>query len=257
MHLLNDLLRNPVEPEYREVRERGHQPRASRWAVLAVASLIGALFSLSAVQTTRSAPAAAQEREQLIEQIQGQGARHEGLRVRIEQLRSENDSIRSDLLSDGEESRLTQAALAVIAPIAGDVPVSGPGIVIVVDDAKAVRDDELNRVLDKDLQLLVNGLWRAGAEAVAINGHRLSSLTAIRSAGDTITVDYRSVTRPYRVETIGDPRTLAARFAETSGGQLWHGLQQNYQMRFDLSLAERLDLRADPALVLNHARRTP
>lgn len=257
MHLLNDLLRDPVEPEYREVRERGSKSRASRWAVLAVASLIGALFSLSAVQTTRSAPAAAQERKQLIDRIEGHGARHDEMRVRIEQLSEENDTIRSDLLSDVEESRLTQAALEVIAPIAGDVPVSGPGVVIVVDDAKAVRDDELNRVLDKDLQLMVNGLWRAGAEAIAINGHRLSSLTAIRSAGDAITVDYRSITRPYRIETIGDPRSLAARFSETTGGQLWHGLQQNYGMRFDLNQAERLDLRADPGLTLNHARRAP
>lgn len=256
MDLLNDILRNPVDPEYRQVAEQGHRPRANRWAVLAVALLIGAMFSLSAVQTTRTAPAAAQERTHLIRQAEAESDRLDDLRGRIEQLRIENDQIRSDLLTDGEESRLTQAALDAIAPVAGDIPVAGPGLQIIVDDAPATRDDQLNRVLDKDLQFLVNGLWRAGAEAVAINGYRLSSLTAIRSAGDAITVDYRSLTRPYRIEAIGDPRTLAARFSDTSGGQLWQGLEQNYEMRFDLSQSDRIDLRADPGLGLKHARRT-
>ena len=68
-------------------------------------------------------------------------------------------------------------------------------------------------MLDIDLQILVNGLWESGAEAISINGHRLSNLTAIRGAGDAITVDYRSLTRPYQIEAIGDPRTLPASFA--------------------------------------------
>ena len=88
-----------------------------------------------------------------------------------------------------------------------------------VDDAPVGRrTTRRDRVLDIDLQVLANGLWQAGAEAVSINGHRLSDLTAIRSAGDAITVDYRSLTRPYRVEAIGDPRTLQARFVESAGG---------------------------------------
>lgn len=257
MDLLNDIMRNPIDPDYHRVAAEGRRPRASRPVMLVVALAIGALFSVSAVQTTRSAPAAALERDHLIQQVRTEGEHQDVLRGRIEQLRTENDRIRSELLTDTEEARLTQDALDRLGPIAGHEPVQGPGVVIVVDDAPAVRDDKLNRVLDKDLQVMANGLWLAGAEAVAINGHRLSSLTAIRSAGDAITVDYRSITRPYRVEAIGDPRTLAARFVETPGGQLWQGLEQNYEMRFDLSQADRLDLRADPGLGINHARRTP
>ena len=129
------------------------------------------------------------------------------------------------MLAGDQSARDTQSALQQLRLAAGDVPVVGPGVVIVVDDAPISRDDKLNRVLDRDLQFLVNGLWKAGAEAVAINGHRLSALTAIRSAGDAITVDYRSLTRPYRIEAIGDPRSLAAQLSNTSGGQLWQGLQ--------------------------------
>ena len=36
---------------------------------------------------------------------------------------------------------------------------------------------------------LVNGLWQAGAEAISINGQRLTSTSAIRFAGQAILVD--------------------------------------------------------------------
>ena len=64
---------------------------------------------------------------------------------------------------------------------------------------------------------MVNGLWAAGAEAVAVNGQRLTALSAIRSAGDAILVDYRPLTRPYVVVAIGDPRTLQSRFVAGAG----------------------------------------
>ena len=128
-------------------------------------------------------------------------------------------------------------------------------MLVEVDDAPAGGADARDRVLDIDLQILANGLWQAGAEAIAINGHRLSSLTAIRSAGDAITVDYRSLTRPYRVEAIGNPRTLPARFAETAAGAWWHELATNRQMGYEASTPASLVLPADPGLVLRHARR--
>ncbi|HHV22293.1 MAG TPA: DUF881 domain-containing protein [Propionibacterium sp.] len=256
MDLLNDILRNPMDEDYRAVAARGGPRRpASRLAVLVICLVIGAMFTLSAVQTTRAAPVAATEREQLIRQARDQEQEQEQLRDDIERMRTENADIRAGLLADSEDARIAQTEIQRLAPGAGEVPVSGPGIIIVVDDAPAVREDKLNRVLDKDLQMMVNGLWLAGAEAIAINGHRVSSLTAIRNAGDAVTVNYRSLTRPYRVEVIGDPHTLAARFADSPGGQIWQGLAQNYEMRFDIIQAEEIQLRADPSLGLNHARR--
>lgn len=256
MDLLNDILRNPVDPEYHVVAQRTTARRARWWAILGVAILIGSMFALSAVRTTRSAPAVQEERSQLVQRVHAEEERHEVLVDRTEELRRDNDRARTALLAGDEGARETQAEVNRLGPIVGDVAVRGPGIVIIVDDAPTVREDKLNRVLDRDLQFLVNGLWWAGAEAVTVNGHRMTSLTAIRSAGDAITVDYRSLTRPYRIEAIGDPRTLAARFTDSSGGQLWQGLQQNYGMRFDLGQAQQLELRANPGLTLKYARRT-
>lgn len=255
MDLLNNILRNPIDPEYKVVAAKGGTARASRVAVLGVALVIGAMFAVSVVQTTRSAPAVQQEREHLIASVSSEERHHDQLQTRIENLRAEIDQERTVVLAGDQHARATQATLERLRPVTGDVPVVGPGIVIVVDDAPVNRDDKLNRVLDRDLQILVNSLWKAGAEAVAINGYRLSALTAIRSAGDAITVDYRSLTRPYRIEAIGDPRSLSAQLSNTAGGQLWQGLQENYGMRFDVNSVEEVRLRADSGLLLRHARR--
>lgn len=255
MDLLNNILRNPIDPDYKVVAARGGTRRVNRAAVLGIAVVIGAMFAISIVQTTQSAPAVQQEREHLIAGVNSDEHRHDALQARVEELRTDIEADRTAVLAGDQQDRTTQASLEQLRVTTGDVAVTGPGLSIVVDDAPVSREDNLNRVLDRDLQALVNGLWKSGAEAIAINGHRLSALTAIRNAGDAITVDYRSLTRPYRIEAIGDPRTLAAQLNNTSGGQLWQGLQENYGMKFTVSQAAELQLRADPGLVLRYARR--
>ena len=76
---------------------------------------------------------------------------------------------------------------------------------------RRARGGPRGRVQDGDLQLVVNALWAAGAEAVSINGQRLGPTTAIRFAGEAVLVDFRPVTSPYEISAIGDPGRAAAR----------------------------------------------
>ena len=69
---------------------------------------------------------------------------------------------------------------------------------------------------DGYLQLVVNALWAAGAEAVSINGQRLGPTTAIRFAGEAVLVDFRPVTNPYEISAIGNPDALQREFLENS-----------------------------------------
>ncbi|MEP6667176.1 MAG: DUF881 domain-containing protein, partial [Nocardioidaceae bacterium] len=101
---------------------------------------------------------------------------------------------------------------------------------------------------------LVNALWLAGAEAISIDGHRLTTLTSIRFAGQAITVDYRSLSPPYVVSAIGNPDTLPARLLETDGGQIWLGLKANFGIRFDTETKEQITVPADPHEHLIYAR---
>jgi uncharacterized protein YlxW (UPF0749 family) len=254
MDLLNQIIRHPIDPDYASAPV-GSESSRGRWKLGLLAMIIGALFAVAALQTTRAAPALQSERSELISRIQTAEREQDELRSRVTSLTEDIATLRDAALGDDDAARLVESQISMLDPVVGNTAVTGPGVLIVVDDSPSAAADARDRVLDIDLQVLANGLWEAGAEAISINGHRLSNLTAIRSAGDAITVDYRSLTRPYRVEAIGDVRTLQARFVESSAGAWWNDLAQNRRMRYEISDVKQLDLAADPGIVLRHAGR--
>jgi uncharacterized protein YlxW (UPF0749 family) len=255
MDLLNQIIRQPIDPDYAHAAVGSEPSPRGRWKLAVLAMIIGALFAVAALQTTRAAPALKSERSELISHIQTAEREQDELRGRVTSLTEDIATLRAAALGDDDAARLLESQISMLDPVVGNAAVTGPGVLVVVDDSASAAADARNRVLDIDLQVLANGLWEAGAEAISINGHRLSNLTAIRSAGDAITVDYRSLTRPYRVEAIGDVRTLQARFVESSAGAWWNDLAQNRRMRYEISDVKQLDLAADPGIVLRHAGR--
>ena len=255
MDLLLQVVRHPVDPDYAAVAARGGSSSRGHWRLGLVTVVIGVLFAVAALQTSRAAPVQQSERSELISRVRTAETEQDDLRTRATGLSADITALRSAALSGDAGSRDLQRRVERLDAATGNVAVSGPGVEVVVDDA-GTSEDERDQVLDLDLQILVNGLWQAGAEAVAINGHRLSTLTAIRSAGDAITVDYRSLNRPYRVEAIGDRRTMPAVFAESAAGAWWHDLAQSRGMRFEVTDASELELPADPGLTLRWARAT-
>ena len=216
--------------------------------VLAVFAL---LLTTAAVQTARTASSRQQSRAALVAQVQERRA--ELLQVRDslrEQCREVTRAARTAAAVTDAAAEAEQRARRLGAAT-GTVAVTGPGVRITVDDDPDART-ERQVVLDEDLQRLVNGLWVAGAEAVAINGERLTSLSAIRGAGEAITVNFRSLHRPYVVQAIGDPDDLAARFIESAGGTWWLNLESVYQLRFDISSEDSVTLPAVPSLSVRH-----
>ncbi|QLQ10598.1 MAG: DUF881 domain-containing protein [Nocardioidaceae bacterium] len=127
-----------------------------------------------------------------------------------------------------------------------------------MDDAENAASDS-ERILDTDLRNIANGLWEAGAEAVAINNQRLTSLSAIRVAGKYPTVNYVTLTPPYIITAIGDPASLGARFLDSQTGQEFLAARDAVGLRYQLRNVDRLELPAVGAdnLVLRHAENVP
>ncbi|MGB4271890.1 MAG: DUF881 domain-containing protein [Propionicimonas sp.] len=247
MDLLNDIVRNPVDPDYEVVA--GRQATRPRPWVLGVVMLgFGLMVGVSLGNTMRVAPQAQAERADLVARVGAASGRVADLQQQRAELARENQSLANSV---NRIDPSTAAELDRLASVTGSGAVRGPGVVAVVDDGEA--DDQQGRVVDADLRQLVNQLWRSGAEAIAINGHRLSSRTAIRGAGDAITVDYRSLTRPYRVEAVGDADAMISEFPGSSGGQWWAYLQQNYGVGFELTRSADLTLAGDPGLGIDLA----
>ncbi|GAA1395885.1 DUF881 domain-containing protein [Luteococcus peritonei] len=247
MDLLRTLQQEAVDPDYPLVAAR--QPRRNPWVLLLGLALAACLLTMAAVQTRRGATDAAGERDQLIARVQAAEQQADAQQQQVARLTGEVQRLQADSLPQASAQQQNLAAQT------GLQAVTGPGIVVVVDDASDITSGgQATTVTDQDLRQLVNGLWAAGAEAVAVNGHRITARTAIRSAGSAITVDYRSLTHPYRVEAIGDPRSLASDFAASSGGQWWSFLKDNYRLGFEVTTSKQLTLEADPGLDVTHAR---
>jgi uncharacterized protein YlxW (UPF0749 family) len=246
--LLDYVTSHSMDEDYAHVAEREQRTRDSAQvrpgaAALIILGLFGLLVATAAAQTSRNAVASESGRDELVTQIKARDAQVDAKRQRAAELREEIDTLQTDYLEATGEGRSLSGRLSRLGVQAGAVAVTGPGVQVVVDDAPDATSS-VQEVLDRDLQKLVNALWLSGAEAISINGQRLTNLSAIRHAGSSITVNFRSLSRPYTVSAIGDPNTIPARFGETSGGADWLDYQAAYGLQFQMTSEESLRLPA-------------
>ncbi len=85
--------------------------------------------------------------------------------------------------------------------IEGLIPVHGPGIVMVVD---------ASGLQALDLQDAINNLAAAGAEAIAVNDHRVAMGVPVQQTPGGVTIDSALVLPPWTIAAIGDANRLAA-----------------------------------------------
>ena len=160
------------------------------------------------------------ERTPLVETALDLQAQQEGLKQQILDLRASIQDLEETgqggaALTKELNDRLENARIA-----AGLVPMSGPGIVIQLSDATtAVPPDGNDRdylASGRDVLTVVEELWLAGAEAVAVNGERVTVATAIVDIGGSVLVNSAYVTAPYQVAAIG-PENMFERLTAAVG----------------------------------------
>lgn len=227
--LLTRITQESLDEDYQHVAEQraaalarqgatdgvtGGSRRREHWVAAAVVAVFGMLVTVAAVQTSQGSAVADANRASLLHQIDQRRDQSTQLQGRILLLRELNVGLQDSLAEATDAERTTSNRVDRLAAQAGFGPVSGPGVVITVDDApngEAVRAE--------DLALLTNGLWEAGAEAIAINGKRLTSRSALANSGAAINLNGAPpMSPPYVVSAIGDNRTLQANLLDTSTG---------------------------------------
>lgn len=140
--------------------------------------------------------------------------RVEVLTERVQKLEAENQSLQDELNdirnSTGEEhsQKMTQDMLV----LSGSTAVEGPGIIVTIDDSsqKSTAGEDMNLYLvhDEDLLKVINELRAAGAEAISINGQRLTATSEIRCAGPTLSVNNVRSAPPFEIRAIGNAADL-------------------------------------------------
>ncbi|WP_152690863.1 DUF881 domain-containing protein [Jiangella alkaliphila] len=253
MSLLNDLFAKPLDAGYEEAAARrqaaGERPTSERtWRSPALAIglvALGLLLTMSVLQVRDTASVVSSERQGLIEQIDNEDARVSRLQGEVTALEAEIGELESNLLQNSAAGQQMREEVEGLQVTTGAIAVTGPGVVVTVDDAEdQSAEDGTDRVLDLDLRQVVNGLWSAGAEAIAINGQRITPLTGIRSAQDLIQINYRPTDAPYEISAIGDPRTLARDFGDGSGGEWLRRTAASSGISSNVRTEESLDLPA-------------
>lgn len=260
MALLTELVRDDAAQEYAEAarRHRGGKPdRSTRALFVLTCALVAGVLALAVAQRQAAAPEAEKARQVLVERVQQTQEEIAALEADVEQTRADLAAAQEVLLAQSAEGSALSARIARLESAAGYTAVQGPGAVVVLDSAEGTdpaATDDPGRVLDKDVQNAVNALWASGAEAVAVNGVRLTSTTAIRSAGAAILVDFRPLLPPYRVEAIGDSAALVRQFPLTTSGAELADVADQFGVRVTLEPADSLTLPASTALLPVRAR---
>jgi uncharacterized protein YlxW (UPF0749 family) len=272
MSLLTQLVEGALDEGYAEAAERRAQqpaggPRRPTWVLAGGLLMVGLLLATAAAQVRDRAPAAAEARKALNEEIQQRTAAIDRLEDGLQKQRASVEKARADALSLTSDGTEIADQLSNLEAVTGAGAVKGPGLVIHLEDAKAdvdessqdPRDEEARaqgRVSDRDLQTIVNEVWAAGAEAVAINGQRLTARSAIRSAGEAVLVDFRPLSPPYDIVAVGDGKRLRSTVVDGFGGSYLQVLH-SYGISFSMATKDSVVLPAAAGIPARYAHVPP
>lgn len=263
MSLITTLLSRPLDPGYAAAAERrraaGLSPSTSLRTPLLIATtlFIGLVVGIAAYNLTADEGPRSEARADLIDQIEDRRAEVEAFSAEAADLQAQVTALESQqLVGEGNAARSRDLAVAV-----GALPMQGPGLVVTLDDAPTAEGDpgttgdqaNQGRVYARDLQFVVNALWESGAEAVSINGNRLTATSAIRFAGSALVVNFRPLTRPYTVTALGDPQEMPARFADGAGGSYLTTLASSFGIRTGTEVVDEATVPAGVRLTTRYA----
>jgi uncharacterized protein YlxW (UPF0749 family) len=257
-----------LDEGYAEAAARGDGPTRlpgtlrGRLTLALGLALAATVVTVGGVNASKAEPTLAKERDALVHRVTDETRTADDLQRKVEDLRNRVGKAQQDAMPSGGDEGLAELAAA-----AGTGEIRGPGLKMVLDDAQdtagggSANDprqadgfSNVGRLRDHDLQLVVNGLWASGAEALSINGQRLTGLSAIRAAGDAVLVDNRPLVPPYTVLAIGDGPHLQSAFPQTAEGRYLNLIEETYGIKASISVQDRLTLPAALGVTLRTAR---
>ncbi|MEU6877544.1 DUF881 domain-containing protein [Streptomyces sp. NPDC046712] len=208
--------------------------RPTRWrpvrvltaAVFALAGLIFVTSFNTAKGTNIRTDASLLRLSDLIEERSHKNA---GLDESTAALRGQVDALAAR--DDGSTSA-EDAKLRALEAAAGTTETSGPGLTVTLNDAPpnaqaapGYPEPQANDLVihQQDLQAVVNALWKGGAQGIKVMDQRLISTSAVRCVGNTLILQGRVYSPPYKITAVGDRAKLSKALADSPA-------VQNYQL---------------------------
>lgn len=143
---------------------------------------------------------------------------------------------------------------------AGTTAVTGPGLVVRLWDAPApvqlpqwASPDDLV-VHQQDLEAVMNGLWAGGAEAMTVQGHRVTTTSSVRCVGNVLLIDGATYSPPYEIAAIGDADELESTLLASQPVQIYLQYVDALNLGWEVRTNDNLDMAADDSnLSLDYA----
>jgi uncharacterized protein YlxW (UPF0749 family) len=229
-------------------------------AILAVGLTLGLLVGLNWRPSSKSQAVAIDAGSSQIWRSIGR------LELEQQQLKSTLSGLRQNLAdrqraaaANTDRLQALTAALEQQQVLAGLTALQGPGVLVVLDDS-TVRvppgaDPNVYIIHEYDLRDIVNLLWMAGSEAVAINDERLVGNSSLYCVGSTVMVNNTRLSPPYYIRAIGNSRVQQDYLRNPSYLQDLRQKKESYGLRFDVEAIANLILPAyDGGFLIEHAR---
>lgn len=231
------------------------------WQITLGLALLGLGF-LVAAQLAGERPRVrytTQERSPLIETALELQSRQDQLKARILELReaiqgTEQTGAGSAALLRDLNGRLERARIA-----AGLIPLQGTGIVLRLEDsinpAPPDGNDRDYLVSAQDIRIVVDELWLAGAEAIAVSTERITTTTAVIDIGGSVLVNSAYLAPPYHVTALGPPDLFDRLSASAGFVEFVRSRAERFGIRLSFATPESVDIPAFAGTVnLRYAR---
>ncbi|MEU6297163.1 DUF881 domain-containing protein [Streptomyces erythrochromogenes] len=164
--------------------------------------------------------------------------------------------LRVDALADRDDgsTKAEDAKLAALRAASGTEELSGKGLTVTLNDAPPnataripnVPEPQPNDLVihQQDLQAVVNALWQGGAEGIQVMDQRLISTSAVRCVGNTLILQGRVYSPPYKISAVGDPAALKKALAASPALQNYQAYVNAYGLGWKVDEHKALTLPA-------------
>lgn len=196
----------------------GPARRTSAWAVRGLTAAVFALAGLIFVTSANTAKGTNLRSDSSLLKLS------DLIRERSEKNGELNDSVagaRADIDAlaqrDDGSTKAEDARLKALEKAAGTTKITGDSVSVTLDDAPpdatanpGYPEPQPNDLVihQQDLQAVVNALWQGGARGIQVMDQRLISTSAVRCVGNTLILQGRVYSPPYKVTAVGDPGRL-------------------------------------------------